>query len=105
AARPAPDAAAVPGQRRRAASASEGSPQAAAPAPAGKTAAGAGPAAVAGPTPEQRQRMLDQAKDDPTALARRKAFLDRIDKGDPEAVDRWRSMQQRRSEGGAARSQ
>ncbi|HSH91709.1 MAG TPA: efflux RND transporter periplasmic adaptor subunit [Ramlibacter sp.] len=67
-------------------------PQAAA-APAAKSAGG-----DAKPTPEQRQRFLDMVKDDPEALARRKAFLDKIDKGDPEALERWQQMRQRRSQ-------
>ncbi len=73
---------------------------AAAPAPTATTApAPAAPvpaAASAGPTPEQRQRMLDSVKDDPEALARRKAFLEKLDKGDPEALERWNQMRQRR---------
>jgi membrane fusion protein, multidrug efflux system len=52
------------------------------------------------PTPEQRQRMLDAAKDDPEQLERRKRFLEAIDRGDPQALERWRSMQQRRREAG-----
>jgi len=48
------------------------------------------------PTPEQRQRMLDSVKDDPEQLERRKRFLEAIDKGDPQAIERWKSMQQRR---------
>lgn len=63
--------------------------------------AGQSPAnAVATPTAEQRQRMLDQVKDDPESLARRKAFLDKLDKGDPEALARWQQMAERRREGG-----
>ena len=54
------------------------------------------------PTPEQRQRMLDAVKDDPEQLARRKAFLDKLDKGDPDALARWQQMQQRRAQGGGA---
>jgi membrane fusion protein, multidrug efflux system len=54
------------------------------------------------PTPEQRQRLLDGAKDDPEQLARRKAFLDKLDKGDPDALARWQQMQQRRAQGGGA---
>jgi multidrug efflux system membrane fusion protein len=52
-----------------------------------------------GPTAEQRQRMLDQAKDDPVALERRKRFLEQIDKGDPAALERWRSMREKRQNG------
>ncbi|MES3002822.1 MAG: efflux RND transporter periplasmic adaptor subunit, partial [Pseudomonadota bacterium] len=69
----------------------------AAPAPAPATAA----APSDKPTPEQRKRLLDSAKDDPEQLARRQKFLDAIDKGDPQAVERWRAMQQRRREGGS----
>jgi membrane fusion protein, multidrug efflux system len=54
------------------------------------------------PTPEQRQRLLDGAKGDPEQLARRKAFLDKLDKGDPDALARWQQMQQRRAQGGGA---
>jgi multidrug efflux system membrane fusion protein len=78
--------------------------------PAATTAAGAAPAAAAapqaaaapsaGPNAQQRQRMLDSAKDDPEMLARRKAFLEQLDKGDPVALERWAKMQQRRAEGG-----
>jgi len=73
----------------------EGTPATAA--PSGGTAA---PAPAALPTPEQRQRMLDSAKDDPEQLARRKQFLEQLDKGDPEALARWQRMQQRQREGG-----
>jgi multidrug efflux system membrane fusion protein len=55
--------------------------------------------ASAGPTPEQRQRMLDAAKDDPEQLARRRQFLEALDRGDPQAQQRWQQMQQRRSAG------
>ncbi|MEO7392664.1 MAG: efflux RND transporter periplasmic adaptor subunit [Ramlibacter sp.] len=89
------DSGLAPGGRRRGASAPQGEAQAAAPAVAARPPAGGG----TGPTPEQRQRMLDSAKDDPEQLARRKAFLERIDKGDPEALQRWQAMQQRRAEG------
>jgi multidrug efflux system membrane fusion protein len=61
-----------------------------------------GAAPSAGPTPEQRQRMLDAVKDDPEQLERRKRFLDAIDKGDPQALERWRAMQQRRQQQGGA---
>jgi multidrug efflux system membrane fusion protein len=53
-----------------------------------------------GPTPEQRQRMLDAAKDNPEQLERRKKFLEALDRGDPQAIERWQMMQQRRREGG-----
>ncbi|WP_427912671.1 efflux RND transporter periplasmic adaptor subunit [Ramlibacter sp. MMS24-I3-19] len=55
--------------------------------------------ASAGPSPDQRQRMLDSVKDDPEQLARRKQFLEAIDKGDPQALQRWQQMQQRRAGG------
>jgi membrane fusion protein, multidrug efflux system len=54
------------------------------------------------PTPEQRKRLLDGAKGDPEQLARRQGFLDKIDKGDPDALARWQQMQQRRAQGGGA---
>ena len=52
------------------------------------------------PTPEQRLRMLEQSKDDPVALARRKRFFELLDNGDPEALERWKGMVQRRQSGG-----
>ena len=55
-----------------------------------------------GPSPEQRKRFLDQVKDDPEALARRKGFLERIDQRDPQALERWHRMMDRRREGGGA---
>ncbi|WP_048439892.1 efflux RND transporter periplasmic adaptor subunit [Caenimonas sp. SL110] len=93
---------ATAGPRARSA-ASAGSAPRGASAPVAGPAPAAAPAAaapVAGPTPEQRQRMLESAKDDPEMLARRKAFLERLDKGDPAALERWAQMQQRRAEGG-----
>ncbi len=56
--------------------------------------------ASAGPTAEQRQRMLDQVKDNPEALERRKRFLEKLASGDPEALERWQGMQQRMLQGG-----
>ena len=55
---------------------------------------------AAGPSAEQRQRMLEQVKDNPEALERRKKFLKKIDSGDAEALERWQSMQQRMQQGG-----
>jgi multidrug efflux system membrane fusion protein len=75
--RPGPDAAAT----------------ATAPAPLQPNAA---PPSIAGPTAEQRERMLAQVKDDPAALERRKRFLEQIDKGDPDALARWQSMKDSR---------
>ncbi|HUR90224.1 MAG TPA: efflux RND transporter periplasmic adaptor subunit [Ramlibacter sp.] len=69
-------------------------------APNNTAAAGAAPTS-AGPTPEQRRRMLDSVKDDPAQLERRKKMLDAIDKGDPQALERWQQMQQRRAQGSA----
>jgi multidrug efflux system membrane fusion protein len=53
-----------------------------------------------GPTPEQRQRMLEQVKDNPETLERRKKFLEKLDSGDVEAIERWQRMQQRLQQGG-----
>ncbi|MBA2673965.1 MAG: efflux RND transporter periplasmic adaptor subunit, partial [Ramlibacter sp.] len=62
-------------------------------------AAGANNSAL--PTPEQRKRMLDSAKDNPEQLERRKRMLEALDRGDPQALERWQQMQQRRRERGA----
>jgi multidrug efflux system membrane fusion protein len=51
------------------------------------------------PTPEQRLRMLEQVKDDPEGLARRKRFFELLDSGDPEALERWKGIVQRRQGG------
>lgn len=52
------------------------------------------------PTAEQRLRMLEQVKDDPQALARRKRFFELLDSGDPDALERWRGVVQRRQGSG-----
>ena len=52
------------------------------------------------PSPEQRLRMLEQVKDDPEGLARRKRFFELLDSGDPEALERWKGIVQRRQGGG-----
>ena len=52
------------------------------------------------PTPEQRLRMLEQVKDDPQGLARRKRFFELLDSGDPEALERWKGIVQRRQGAG-----
>ena len=52
------------------------------------------------PSPEQRLRMLEQVKDDPEGLARRKRFFELLDSGDPEALERWKAMVLRRQGGG-----
>ncbi len=76
----------------------------AAPAPAPVTAPAA--AATAGlPTPEQRQRFLDQVKDEPEDLARRKSLLAKIDQGDAAALARWQKIQERRRTGNLAPAQ
>jgi membrane fusion protein, multidrug efflux system len=53
------------------------------------------------PSPEQRQRMLEQVKDDPVAFERRKTFFEKLDSGDAEALQRWQAMAERRRQGGA----
>lgn len=53
------------------------------------------------PSPEQRQRMLEQVKDDPVAFERRKKFFEKLDSGDAEALQRWQAMAERRRQGGA----
>ncbi len=67
-----------------------------APATENKTAA----AATRLPSPEQRQRMLVQVKDDPVAFERRKKFFEKLDSGDAEALQRWQAMAERRRQGG-----
>jgi multidrug efflux system membrane fusion protein len=70
-------------------------------APPGTPSVAAAPSVkAAGPSAEQRQRMLEQVKDNPEALERRKKFLEKIDSGDAEALERWQSMQQRMQQGG-----
>jgi multidrug efflux system membrane fusion protein len=44
--------------------------------------------------------MLEQVKDNPEALERRKKFFEKLDSGDPEALERWQNMQQRMQQGG-----
>jgi len=79
-------------------------PQASASAPAGAPAVAAQrPAAAATPpSAQQRQRFLDQVKDDPEALARRQALLAQIDRGDPAALARWQQIMERRRQGAPA---
>ncbi|AYQ29270.1 MULTISPECIES: efflux RND transporter periplasmic adaptor subunit [unclassified Polaromonas] len=99
----------APGARNRAASDAAGSvpitAPVAVPSPASSAPAAAAlqpnaaPPSIAGPTAEQRQRMLDQVKDDPAALERRKRFLEQIDKGDPAALARWQGMKDNRRQG------
>jgi multidrug efflux system membrane fusion protein len=94
----APGSGASAAGRQRAASDAAGSaPAAASSAPAAAALQpNAAPPSIAGPTAEQRERMLAQVKDDPAALERRKRFLEQIDKGDPDALARWQSMKDRR---------
>ncbi|KQX23189.1 efflux RND transporter periplasmic adaptor subunit [Variovorax sp. Root434] len=73
----------------------------AAPAASPAPAAPATPAKL--PTAEQRQRMLDSAKDNPEQLERRKRFLEALDRGDPAALERWQRMSEGRGEGGQGR--
>ena len=68
--------------------------------PAVSTAAAAPAVSAARPSDEQRRRMLDSAQGDPEQLARRKKFLEAIDRGEPAALERWQQMQQRRRDGG-----
>jgi len=89
------------GKRQRGAASAPG---AGASAPAAGASAPVAAAAAEGPTPEQRKRMLDQVKDDPEALERRQRFLAAIDAGDPAALERWRSMREKR-QGGGSRSE
>jgi multidrug efflux system membrane fusion protein len=64
------------------------------------------PASVsAAPTPEQLKRFLDQVKDDPEALARRKSLVEKIQKRDPAALERWQQIRERRRQGSAAPAQ
>lgn len=99
---PQPGAAAPPATAPVGQGAAPERPQrAAAPAPA--------PAAATGkPTAEQRERFLASARDD-EALARRKALLQKIDQGDPEALARWNEiverMRQRGGQGGSGQAQ
>ncbi|MDP3826849.1 MAG: efflux RND transporter periplasmic adaptor subunit, partial [Polaromonas sp.] len=67
----------------------------------GAPAAAAQAPAIAGtaPSAQQRQRFLEQVKDDPEALARRQALLAQIDRGDPAALARWQQIMERRRQG------
>lgn len=58
-------------------------------------AAGADTSAVPLPTPEQRKRLLGAVKDDPVQLERRQRLLEAIDRGDPVALERWKSVRER----------
>jgi multidrug efflux system membrane fusion protein len=78
--------------------ATEGSAAASDAAPVVVPAASGPPAPL--PTAEQRQHMLDAAKDDPEQLARRKQFLEALDRGDPAALQRWQQLANRRRDGG-----
>ena len=69
------------------------------PAPAAPSAPSVAGSQASGPNPEQRQRMLDQVRDDPAALERRQRFLANIDSGDAQALARWKSMAEKRQQG------
>jgi len=88
--------AAAPGGAASAPAAGASAPGRAAQAPA---------AAFEPPTAQQRQRFLDQVKDDPEALARRKTLLEQIDRGDAAAIARWQQIRERRRQGSAAPAQ
>jgi multidrug efflux system membrane fusion protein len=49
--------------------------------------------------------MLDAVAADPAQLERRKRFLEALDRGDPQALERWQQMQQRRAQQGGATAQ
>jgi multidrug efflux system membrane fusion protein len=74
-------------------------PAASAEPPSGQPPA-ARPQSAGLPTAEQRRRMLESVQNDPEQLARRKQFLEALDRGDPEALERWQNLQQRRRQGG-----
>jgi multidrug efflux system membrane fusion protein len=61
--------------------------------------------ATGAPTPEERQRFLDQVKNEPEDLARRKSLLAKIDQGDAAALARWQKIQERRRAGNPAPAQ
>ncbi|MDQ0037464.1 multidrug efflux system membrane fusion protein [Variovorax boronicumulans] len=95
---PAAATAPAPGTAAAPAAGAAATPPAAAAAPA--------PAAAAKlPTAEQRQRMLESAKDNPEQLERRKRFLEALDKGDPAALERWQRMQERGDRGDGRQGQ
>ena len=58
-------------------------------------ASAADTSAVPLPTPEQRKRLLGAVKDDPVQLERRQRLLEAIDRGDPAALERWKSVRAR----------
>ncbi|MDP2818968.1 MAG: efflux RND transporter periplasmic adaptor subunit [Polaromonas sp.] len=74
-------------------------------APASPSNTATASANAAGPTPEERQRFLNQVKDDPVDLARRKSLLAKIDQGDAAALERWQKIVERRRAGGQAPAQ
>ena len=67
--------------------------------PAATSPAAVVPAISDGPSPQQRERMLAQVKDDPVALERRQKFFEKLNQKDPEAITRWRAMMERRAQG------
>lgn len=85
------------------AAATEKSADKPAPAKAAPPVAGSAPAkATGGPTAQERQRMLDNVKDNSEALERRKRFLEKLDSGDAEALERWQSIKERMLQGGGS---
>ena len=54
------------------------------------------------PTAEQRERLLKSAEGNPEQLERRKRFLAALDRGDPEALERWKTMSERGRDGRSA---
>ncbi len=82
--------------------------------PPGPPVALAPPAAAPGPVPaaspaapsaDQRQRFLDQVKDDPEALTRRQSLVAKIKQGDPAALTRWQQIMERRRDNNRAPAQ
>lgn len=105
-ARAAAGAAAPPGTRPPGARppTAEGAPASTSP-PPGSGAGGATPAtAVPRPTAAQRERFLAAAPT-PEQQERRKRLLEAIDRGDPEALERWAEVLQRMRERAANRPQ
>lgn len=74
----------------------DGAPSATRPASrAASTPVAADRASIGLPTPEQRRRLLDAVKDDPVQLERRQRLLEAIDRGDPAALERWKTIRER----------
>ena len=93
---PAPKAESGPAANRPASR--PASSQSSAPDPSTGSSAAASTASSTGPTASQRLRMLEQLKDDPVALERRQRFFEKLDRGDPAALARWRDMAEKRQQ-------